>query len=142
MASNKPQNNEDIDALLAIASLPPDPKEKEEELSSIEQWLIEKDIQAGEQIITAYAMYYEYKRWAKKPIPFPVFRLQIKQCLKVRGIEKKGHRSGYAVNPEPFDLTLDNHFEVMKELRKVRELRRKRSNDKKKAEGNPESSES
>lgn len=127
------KKDEDIAKLLAIASQPADPKDNVEELNTIQQWIIAKEIKAGHHIITTYELWHSFKSWMKTPdITFYIFCRQIKKHFPPQLIKNRSNAGYYyLVDPTPFDLSLDTHFKIKAEISAARELKRRRRNDKK-----------
>jgi len=144
MDSTKQPSKEDIDALLAVASKPASEKELEKELNTVEQWVYVNDIKPGDHIIKPYALYYAYKKWATKPVTFQTFSREFKKLfIQQRITTPNGSQVCYYVDPAAFDISLDTHFQVLKELREARERRKKKKKyEQKKASGKTEAPQS
>jgi len=122
----------ELEALIAKAREPATQEEMKAsvKLNEVELWCIALDIkEGGDRRYTPYHLWYEYKRWAKKPMAqLEFFKLLKRKFTKKKGM-LAGHKSGtvfYAVYSEHFDNSVDTFDKVRESLKKDRVTRAKK----------------
>lgn len=116
---------EELEALLAIAATPPTKEELIEtdpNVSSIEDWVIACGVKIGKTPMLPVAVWYYYRKWAKKPmrraIFFKKFKSKFGHVLKYNA--KISPTKCYYLNEETFPMA---HTDVQEINQLTREFK-------------------
>lgn len=122
----------DLDALLAAASEVVDEETEaiKKELDEAQRFMLALDLKRGTEKIAAILVYEYYSKWRGKSkhklrdIPF------FKQFSKYFERIRSKHGTYYLLNPAPFDLSDEKFWEVRKQMRSRKALKRRQRDQK------------